>query len=186
LTLVEKIIKSKLILVCYDFDDTEEGNKERAIMQKALTKDPFHAKMLYQSVYYLPVSMASVDSVRKWAKPVNGEFFVFGNVDTDLHGKTKLAKEYVKLLRKLVTKMKDKATIVKNDFQDFEKNFDHSNQNLRGWASKISGARERFELVKNAVDRVGDDDDELDLEMMSDYINRLEKRFEKMKELRPR
>ena len=183
MTLVEKIIKSKLILVCYDFDDTTEGNKERAIMQKELTKDPFHAKMLMESLYYLPVSMASVNSVREWAKPTNGEFIIFGNVDVNLHQKTKLAKGYVQLLKKLVTKMKEEATSVKNDFQDFEKNFDHSNQNLRGWASKISGARERFELVRNAVNRIGDDDDELDLEMMNDYIDRLEKRFEKMKEL---
>lgn len=186
MTLVEKIIKSKLILICYDFDDTDEGNKERAIMQKELTKDPFHAKMLLESVYYLPVSMASVDSVREWAKPVYGQFFVFGNVDVDIPVKTKLAKGYVQLLRKLVTKMKEKATIVKNDFQNFEKNIDHSNKNLRGWASKISGVKERFELVRNAVNRIGDDDDELDLEMMDDYIDRLEKRFEKMKELTPR
>ena len=183
MTLVEKIIKSKLILVCYDFDDTTEGNKERAIMQKELTKDPFNAKMLMESLYYLPVSMASVNSVREWAKPTNGEFIIFGNVDVNLDQKTKLAKGYVQLLKKLVTKMKEEATSVKNDFQDFEKNFDHSNQNLRGWASKISGARERFELVRNAVNRIGDDDDELDLEMMNDYIDRLEKRFEKMKEL---
>ena len=186
MTLVEKIIKSKLILICYDFDDTKEGNKERAIMQKELTKDPFHAKMLMESVYYLPVSMASVDSVREWAKSANGEFIIFANVDADLHDKTKLAKGYVKLLRKLVTKMKEKATLVKNDLQDFEKNIDHSNKNLRGWASKISGVKERFELVRNAVNRVGDDDDELDLEMMDDYIDRLEKRFEKVKKLEPR
>lgn len=82
--------------------------------------------------------------------------------------------------------MKEEATSVKNDLQDFEKNIDHSNQNLRGWASKISGVRERFELVRKAVNRVGDDDDELDLEMMNDYIDRLEKRFEKVKELKPR
>ena len=175
-----------MILICYDFDDTKEGNKERAIMQKELTKDPFHAKMLMESVYYLPVSMASVSSVREWAKPTNGEFIVFANVDADLHDKTKLAKGYVKLLRKLVTKMKEEATSVKNDLQDFEKNIDHSNQNLRGWASKISGVRERFELVRKAVNRVGDDDDELDLEMMDDYIDRLEKRFKKVKELKPR
>lgn len=186
MSLLEKILKSKMILVCYDFDDTDEGNIERTLMRNELTGKPFYAKMMTQSVYYLPESMASLESVRKWAKSRNAEIIVFGNVDADLHDSTKLAKGYVRFLKELVKEMREIAKSVKNDLQDFEDNINDPNQSLRGWHTKISGITNRFEELRKAINRVGDDDDELDLEMMDAYIERLQKRYERVKEIKSR
>ena len=180
MTLVEKILKSKMILVCYDFDATDEGNIERALMRNELTGKPFYARMMTQSVYYLPESMASLDTVRKWAKSKVAEIIVFGDVDADLHDKQKLAKGYVRFLKDLVKEMREIAKRVKNDLQDFEDHIDDPDASLRGWASKISGITNRFEELRKAINRVGDDDDELDIEMMSAYIERLQNRYAKV------
>jgi len=180
LTLVEKVLKSKMILVCYDFDATDEGNIERALMRNELTGKPFYARMMTQSVYYLPESMAPLENVRKWAKSKNAEITVFGNVDADLHDRKQLAKDYVRFLKDLVKEMREIAKSVKNDLQDFEENIDDPDQTLRGWHTKISGITNRFEELRKAISRVGDDDDELDLEMMSAYIARLQTRYAKV------
>lgn len=186
MTLVEKVLKSNMILVCYDFDDTNEGNIERALMRNELTGKPFYARMMTQSVYYLPESMASLETVRRWAKSRNAEIVVFGNVETDLRDRTKLAKGYVRFLKDLVQEMREIAKSVKKDLQEFEENIDDPDSSLRGWATKISGITNRYEELRVAINRVGDDDDELELEMMSAYIDRLQKRYDRVKEMKSR
>ncbi len=175
-----------MILVCYDFDATDEGNIERAIMRNELTGKPFYARMMTQSVYYLPESMQSLETVRRWAKSKNAEIIVFGNVDADLNDRKKLAKGYVRFLRDLVKEMREIAKMVKNDLQEFEDNIDDPDQTLRGWHTKISGITNRFEELRKAINRVGDDDDELDLQMMDAYIERLQKRYDRVKEIKSR
>ncbi len=173
-----------MILVCYDFDATDEGNIERTLMRNELTGKPFYARMMTQSVYYLPESMSSLDTVRRWAKSKNAEIIVFGDVHTDLQDKKKLVKGYVRFLKDLVIEMREIAKTVKNDLQDFEENIDDPDQTLRGWHTKVTGITNRFEELRKAINRVGDDDDELDLQMMDAYIDRLQKRYERVKEIK--
>jgi len=176
-----------MILVCYDFDATVEGNIERAMMREELTRKPFYAKMMTQSVYYLPESMASLETVRGWATSTNAEIFVFGNVNATIADKQKMAKQYVSHLRGLVNEMKDIAKIVRRDLFDFEEtDFDDPKVNLRGWHTKVSGIENRYEELRKAINRVGDEDDELDLDMMTVYINNLKARFERVKEMKER
>lgn len=175
-----------MILVCYDFNSTDEGNIERTIMRNELTGKPFFARMMTQSVYYLPESMASLDTVRRWAKSKNADIRVFGNIDATIADRKKLAREYVRYLKDLVAEMKEIAKSVKKDLQEFEENIDDKDETLRGWHSKISGITNRFEDLRKAVNRVGDDDDELELEMMASYVKTLETRYDRIKLMKAR
>ncbi len=137
-------MKDNWILVCYDFDATDEGNIERTLMRNELTGKPFYAKMMTQSVYYLPESMASLDNVRRWAKSKHANIVVFGNIDANIDDRRKLAKGYVRFLKDLVEETKEIAIRIKDDLQDFEDNIDDQKKTLRGWHSKVSGITNRY------------------------------------------
>lgn len=177
-------MKDNWILVCYDFDATDEGNIERALMRNELTGKPFYAKMMTQSVYYLPESMASLETVRRWAKSKNANIVVFGNIDANIDDRRKLAKGYVRFLKDLVEETKEIAIRIKDDLQEFEENIDDPETTLRGWHTKVSGITNRYEELRKAINRVGDKKDELHLEMMSAYIEKLQIRYERVKEMK--
>lgn len=181
MTLEENILEAKMVLVCYDFQATDEGNIERTMMRNELTGKPFYARMMTQSVYYLPESIASLDTVRRWAKSKSADIRVFGNIDATLADRKRLAKDYVRYLKDLVSEMRMIAKSVKKDLQEFEENIDDEDTTLRGWHSKISGITNRFEDLRKAVSRVGDDDDELELEMMASYVKTLQERYDRVR-----
>ena len=186
MTLEENIIEDKMILVCYDFEATDEGNIERTMMRKELTRKPFYATMMTQSVYYLPESIATLDTVRRWATSKSADIRVFGNIDATIADRKKLAKDCIRHLKDLVSEMRMIAKSIKKDLQEFEENIEDKDTTLRGWHTKISGITNRFEDFRKAVSRVGDDDDELDLEMMASYIKTLETRYERVKLMKAR
>ena len=170
-----------MILVCYDFEATAEGNIERTMMRDELTRKPFYANMMTQSVYYLPESLASLETVRRWARSKSADIRVFGNIDATIADRKKMAKDYVRYMRDLVSEMKQIAKRVKKDLQEFEENIEDEDETLRGWHSKISGITNRYEDLRKAINRVGDDDDELEMEMMASYVKTLEERYNKVK-----
>ena len=175
-----------MILVCYDFEASNEGNIERTMMRNELTGKPFFARMMTQSVYYLPESMATLETVRRWAKSKSADIRVFGNIDATIADRKRLARDYVRYLKDLVSEMREIAKRVKKDLHEFEENIEDEDATLRGWHTKISGITNRFEDLRKAVSRVGDDDDELELEMMASYVKTLETRYERIKLMKAR
>lgn len=184
MTVVENILKDKMILVCYDFLATEEGNRDRAIFRDQLTGKPFHAVQMTASVYYLPESVASLSEVRKWAKNTNADIRVFGNIEATINDKKKLAKGYYHHMLDIVKEVNEIAKRLRKELIEFEENIDDPERTLRGWATKVSGIVNRFEEIRKLINRVGDEDDEFHLDMLAVYVKGLTERYERVKDMK--
>lgn len=184
MTVIENILKDKMILVCYDFLATSEGNRDRAIFRDQLTGKPFHAVQMTASVYYLPESVASISEVRRWAKNTNADIRVFGNIEANLADKRKLAKGYYHHLLDIVKEVNEIAKRCRKELMEFEENIEDPDATLRGWATKISGVTNRFEEIRKLINRVGDSDDEFHLDMLATFVKALNERYERVKKMK--
>ncbi len=189
MTLQEQLIKSNWILVAYDFDSTtDNGNYERAELRGELVRK-FRAKMMSQSVYFLPDTMASRATIERWARSHNATIFVFG-ADLDDAGQRRFAKTYLRYLKDLRKEMREIAVVVMTDLQDYEDALDKTIgtrkkvPSLKGWHLKIKAITNRFEELRKSIEKVGDKDDELELQMLSSYIEKIVKRYELVKKLK--
>ena len=188
MTLQEQLIKSNWILVAYDFDSTtENGNYERAELRGELVRK-FRAKMMSQSVYFLPDTMASRATIERWARSHNATIFVFG-ADLDDAGQRRFAKTYYRYLKDLRKEMREIAVQVMVQLQDYEDSLGQKlkkgekEPSLKGWHLKVSAIENRFEELRKSINKVGDKDDELELQVLSAYIEKVVKRYERVKEL---
>ena len=116
----EKMLEGKMILVCYDFSD----NLERAKLRDELTSYPFYAKMMTQSVYYLPESVQSLRAVRKWANQSSADIIVFGDVNTTLRDQKALVKKYYDHLQNVVQEVTDTTKRIRKELLEFEENIE--------------------------------------------------------------
>lgn len=172
----------------YDFDATPEGNYERAEMRGELTRK-FRAKMMTQSVYFLPDTMASRATIERWGRSHNANIVVFG-ADLDDVGTKRFAKNYLRYLKDLRKEMREIAVQVMVDLQDYEDALDKTIgtrkkvPSLKGWHLKVSAITNRFEELRKSINKVGDKDDELELQMLSSYIEKVVIRYERVKKLK--
>jgi len=184
LTLVDTLIKSKWILVAYDFSTKGNGNYERAELRGNLVRK-YRAKKMSDSVYYLPNTMASRETIERFAKSTNAEIFVFG-ADLNDAGKKRFAKGYYRYLKDLRQEMREIAVRVMDQLQDYEDRVGlpvkkgEKEPSLKGWHLKISAITNRFEELQKSINKVGDKDDELELQMLSAYIDRVIKRYDRL------
>lgn len=196
----EKMIEDKMILVCYDLKD----NMTRAKFREQLTSYPFYGKMMTESVYYLPETIASLRAVRKFANSIkldhsSDQIVVFGDVNTKLKDQKKLVIEYVTHLQEIVHEVDSTTERIRDELLEFEENIHldeievmekQSNgkmmkvikqNNLRGWATKVSSIRNRFEEIRTMINKVGDKHDEFELDKISSLVDKLDERFERVK-----
>lgn len=142
-----------------------------------------------QSVYFLPDSMASRATIEHWARSQNATIVVFG-ADLDLAGQRRFAKNYLRYLKDLRKEMREIAVQVMTDLQDYEDALDKTIgtrkkvPSLKGWHLKVSAITNRFEELRKSINKVGDKDDELELQMLSAYIEKVIKRYERVKTLK--
>ncbi len=173
----EKMLEGKMILVCYDFSD----NLERAKLRDELTSYPFYAKMMTQSVYYLPESVQSLRAVRKWANQSSADIIVFGDVNTTLRDQKALVKKYYDHLQNVVQEVTDTTKRIRKELLEFEENIEDPDVTLRGWATKVSSIVNRFEEIRSMINKVGDEDDEFHLDMVATFVEKLDKRYERVR-----
>ena len=173
-----------MILVCYDFDATHDGNMDRQRLRDELTSYPFYARMMTQSVYYLPESMQSLRAVRKWANQSTANIVVFGDAQAPLKDQKMLVKQYYKHLQNTVQEVTDTTKRIRRELLEFEENIEDPDVTLRGWATKVSSIKNRFEEIRTAINKVGDEDDEFHLDMVATFVDKLEDRYEKVKEMK--
>lgn len=194
----EKMLEGKMILVCYDFSD----NLERAKLRDELTSYPFYAKMMTQSVYYLPESVQSLRAVRKWANQSSADIIVFGDVNTTLRDQKALVKKYYDHLQNVVQEVTDTTKRIRKELLEFEENIELDEivvlekqpdgkmkkvtkpNNLRGWATKVSSIVNRFEEIRSMINKVGDEDDEFHLDMVATFVEKLDERFVRVKAMK--
>ncbi len=197
----EKMLEGKMILVCYDFSD----NLERAKLREELTSFPFYAKMMTQSVYYLPESVQSLRAVRKWANSSSerDKIVVFGDVNTTIRDQKKLVYQYYTHLQDIVQEVTDTTKRIRKELLEFEETIEYdevtvveevkqsdgtikkikvTKQNtMRGWATKVSSIRNRFDEIRSMINKVGDEDDEFHLDMVATFVTKLDERYEKVR-----
>lgn len=197
----EKMLEGKMILVCYDFSD----NLERAKLREELTSYPFFAKMMTQSVYYLPESVQSLRAVRKWANSSSerDKIVVFGDVNTTLKDQKKLVHQYYSHLQNIVQEVTDTTKRIRKELLEFEENIEldeieveevvklangktkvvkvKKQNTMRGWATKVSSITNRFDEIRSMINKVGDEDDEFHLDMVASFVEKLDKRYERVR-----
>lgn len=184
MTLTEQLIKSNWILIAYDFSTKGNGNYERAELRGELVRK-YRAKMMSQSVYFLPDTMASRATIERWASSHNADIFVFG-ADLDDAGQKRFAKNYLRYLKDLRKEMREIAVDVMDQLQEYEDSLGQPVRkgkkapSLKGWHLKISAITNRFEELQKSINKVGDKDDELELQMLSAYIDRVIKRYDRL------
>ena len=185
-------MKDDMILLCYDFHKHDESGAEdieRAELRAEITGKPYYAMMHTQSVYYLPASMASLEVIKRWAKSKHAEIVVFGNVDLDLDVKRKFVNKYVSHLRSLLREVNENTKVRRRELLDFEEDLENPDSSLRGWATKISGITNRFEEIRQAINRVGGkaSNEEFELDKLATYVQyHLVERYERVKEMKKR
>ena len=174
----EIMMESKMILVCYDFSD----NLERAKLREELTSYPFYAKMMTQSVYYLPdYDGKTLRAVRKWANQSDADIVVFGDVNTTLKDQKALVKGYYTHLQEVVGEITDTTERIREELLDFEEKIEDPDVTLRGWATKVSSIKNRFEEIRSMINKVGDKHDEFHLDMIATFVEKLDKRYERVR-----
>lgn len=180
----EKMLEGKMILVCYDFSD----NLERAKLREELTSYPFYAKMMTQSVYYLPESVQSLRAVRKWANSSSerDKIVVFGDVNTSIKDQKKLVHQYYTHLQDIVQEITDTTKRIRKELLEFEEEIEDPDVTLRGWATKVSSITNRFEEIRSMINKVGDEDDEFHLDMVATFVTKLDERYEKVRLMKER
>lgn len=176
--LLEKLIKSNYFIVAYDFDSDAQGNMERNATRAELVHK-FKAKMYTQSVYIVIDTMATREALERWASSQRADIVVFG-ADLDDKGQRRFAKGYLRYLKDLIREMRDIANIVRKDLIDFEEDMTPKSS-LKGWHNKIAGMTNRFEDLQKAINKVGDEEDELDLQMLSAYVERISERYDRVR-----
>lgn len=177
----EVLIQSDMILVVYDFRDTPEGNRERNKLREELTSAPFFAVMMNQSVYYLSATVASLETVRKWARSTEADIKVFGNVDATIRDKQHMVRDYYNHLKDIVKEVNEIAFNRFKEIQEFEDKIGTEGASLKGWHNKISGVENRFSEIRKLINRVGDDQDEFELEKLASFVKTLKKRYDRLK-----
>jgi len=187
-------MKDDMILLCYDFhkkDDEPEGaeNKARANLRTEITSKPYYAVMHTQSVYYLPASMQSLETIKRWARNKHAEIVVFGNVELDLDIKRKMVNKYVAHLRQILREVNEDAKARRRELLDFEEDIDNPDTSLRGWASKPKKLALRFEEIRHAINRVGKNEHatnaEFELDKLATYVEvNLVQRYERVRKMK--
>jgi len=179
----EIMMESKMILVCYDFSD----NLERAKLRDELKGYPFYAKMMTESVYYLPdFDGKTLRAVRKWANQSSADIVVFGDVNTTLKDQKALVKGYYVHMQDIVKEVNDTAKSIRKQLLEFEQHIEDPESTLRGWATKVQSIRNRFEEIRSGINKVGDEDDEFELDKIAVFVDNLDKRYERVKEMKIR
>ena len=174
----EIMMESKMILVCYDFSD----NLERAKLRDELKGYPFYAKMMTESVYYLPdYDGKTLRAVRKWANQSSADIVVFGDVNTTLKDQKALVKGYYTHLQDIVKEVTDTTKRIRKELLEFEEEIEDPDVTLRGWATKVSSITNRFEEIRSMINQVGDEDDEFHLDMVASFVEKLDKRYERVR-----
>jgi hypothetical protein len=190
-------MSDEMILLCYDFHKTDNSGLEdvmRAGLRSEITGKPYYALMHTQSVYYLPASMASLDVIKRWARSKHAEIVVFGNVELDLDIKKKFVNKYIRHLRSLLREVNENAKERRRELLDFEEELDsNKDPSLRGWATKITGITNRFEEIRQAINRVGGKskkeklatDAEFELDKLATYVEvNLVQRYERVRQMK--
>ena len=187
--LYEKLLSEELILVLYDFPNTEEGNHARTVFRNELTGKRFHAMQVTQSCYLMPKSNASTATVKYWSKQFNDidnvEIMIFNDASWEPKQKQRLAKQYVRHLHDLVEEVNIFGKDLWKQLKEWEERVadEDPDVSLRGWATKMKGITGRFEEIQKTINRVGNEDDEFELQKLSAFVDRLDIRFNKGKEL---
>ena len=185
--LYEKLLNEDLILVLYDFVNSDEGNHARTVFRNELTGKRFHAMMVTQSCYLLPASNASRATVKHWSSQFSqiSTVMIFNDADFEPKLKQKLSKQYVRHLHDLVEEVNMFGKDLWKQLKEWEEKVadEDPDISLRGWATKMAGITGRFEEIQKTINRVGNEDDEFELQKLSAFVDRLDVRFEKGKEL---
>jgi len=183
---LEKILTSKKMLIVYDFKDTPEGNRDRNIFQRQITSKPFYGVQKTASVYLCLYSVINLDKVRKWANTTHADIVVFGDVETSVRDNKRVSKLYYKRLVQITEEVKTIARNLRIQLIEFEDNYDDPERTLRGWATKMSGITNRYEEIKQLIDKVSkkDSEDEFDMESLKLHVKKLNERFEKVKDMK--
>jgi hypothetical protein len=192
MTLAEHLMKDDMILLCYDFHKKDESGTEndlRAKLRTEITRKPYFAVMHTQSVYYLPATMQSLDTIKRWARNKHAEIVVFGNVELDIDVKRKMVNKYVARLRHILREVNEDAKARRRELLDFEEDIDSSDATLRGWASKPNKLKLRFEEIRHAINRVGKNEHatnaEFELDKLATYVEvNLIQRYERVRNMK--
>lgn len=174
------------MLIVYDFKDNAIGNRDRNIFQRQITSKPFYGVQKTASVYLVLYTVANLEKVRKWANKTHADIVVFGDVETSVRDNKRVSKLYYKRLVEITDEVKGIAKKLRVQLIEFEEDYDNPDRTLRGWATKMSGITNRYEEIKQLIDKVGkkDGDDEFDMESLKLHVKKLDERFEKVKDMK--
>ena len=186
--LQEKLLEKDMVLVIYDFDTSEDGNRERNAIRQVLTSKPFYAKMMNQSCYFFPASLASLSAVRKWASNIHADIKVFG-IDTTLKDKRNLAHQYVEHLHGVVGEVNEIGVSIWEDLKNFEERTADAMKlddlpKMQGWHRKLEGVSNRFSEIQSLIHKVGGTKDEFELFKLNAFIKEISGRYEHARKAR--
>lgn len=187
--LYEKLLAEDLVLILYDFPNTDEGNHARTEFRNDLTGKKHHAMQVTQSCYLMTKDNWNQSTSNFYNRRYNQidhvVIMVFNDASWEPKQKQRLAKQYVRHLHDLVEEVNIFGKDLWKQLKEWEEKVADEDPkiSLRGWATKMAGITGRFEEIQKTINRVGNEDDEFELQKLSAFVDRLDARFEKGKEL---
>ncbi len=183
--LYEKLLTEDLVLILYDFN----SDKMRTKFRNELKGKTHHAMEVTQSCYLMTKETVSDATLAYWNRKYNQmedtTIMIFNDASWEPKQKQRLAKKYVKHLHNLVEEANVFAKDAWKRVKEWEEKVadEDPEVDLRGWATIMAGARGRFEEIQKTINRVGNEDDEFELQKLSAFVDRIDARFKKGKEL---
>jgi hypothetical protein len=174
------------ILVTYDVRDT--ANAKRNWIREKIKR--YGGLWKNDSTYLVPKSVRSVDDIRQWGKDADVNLFVLGmHTDDKLETKT-LTQAYIGKLLDDIKEIRDSAKKSFNVLQIIEEHIELSEEELkdkynvsfRGFHNVVKSTRKRSTDIEEMVQNYGNNDDEFQIQMLYTFIEKLETRFERIKE----
>ncbi len=173
------------ILVTYDV--RENNAKRNSIREKIKIMGGLYKN---DSTYLVPKSVKSADEIKEWGKHSDINHFVLGmHVEDKLAVKT-LTQAYIGKLLEDIKEIKESAKKSFKVLQIIEENIELSEEELkdkfnvsfRGFHNVVKYTRIRSTDIEELVQNYGNNDDEFEIQMLYTFIDKLEQRFERIKE----
>ena len=173
------------ILVTYD---VSENNSKRNWIREKIKR--YGGLWKNDSTYLVPKSVRSVQEIQEWGKHADVNLFVVGmHVDDKLDVKT-LTQAYIGKLLDDIKEIRESAQKSFKVLQIIEDNIDLSEEDLkdkynvsfRGFHNVVKSTRDRSTSIEEMVQNYGNNNDEFEIQMLYTFIEKLENRFERIKE----
>jgi|SRR3990172_634388 len=173
------------ILVTYDVSgDNSKRNwiREKIIRMGGLWKN--------DSTYLVPKSVRSVDEIRQFGKHTNVNLFVVGMHVDDREDVKTLTQAYIGKLLDDIKEIRDSAKKSFNVLQLIEENIELSEEELkdkhnvsfRGFHNVVKSVKDRSHEIEEMCQNYGNNDDEFEIQLLYSFVNKLEERFQRIKE----